>query len=201
MSNELPVAQQTAWQQASTIDCSHTALIVVDVTGGTDEGGPELAAMSEQCVTLVQAARAANVPVLFTCDAHLPGVDHELELWGDHCLAGTPASLPLAAFDFKPGPREFLIPKRRYDSFYQTSLELTLRELGATTLIVCGCDTNICVLQTLAGAYYRGFNTVLAADACATFLIGTQQAGLEYASRCFDARVVTTSDVLGYLAK
>ena len=77
---------------------------------------------------------------------------------------------------------------------------MTLRELGVDTIIAVGCDTNICVLQTLAGAYFNGYKTVVAADACATFLIGTQEAGLEYFSRCYDSRVVATDTVLEYLA-
>ena len=77
---------------------------------------------------------------------------------------------------------------------------LTLRELGVDTLIAFGCDTNICVLQTLAGAYFRGYKTVVPADACGTFLIGTQEGGLEYFTRCYDSRVVSTQDVLGLLA-
>jgi nicotinamidase-related amidase len=107
------------------------------------------------------------------------------------------AAQPLATFDLQDS--DYIVPKRRYNGFFQTDLELTLRELGVDTLIAFGCDTNICVLQTLAGAYFRGFKTVVPADACATFLIGTQEAGLEYFTRCYDSRVVTTEKVLGYL--
>ena len=55
-------------------------------------------------------------------------------------------------------------------------------------------------MQTLAGAYFRGYRTIVAADATATFLVGDQESGLQYFTRCYDSRVVTTSDVLGYLA-
>ena len=73
---------------------------------------------------------------------------------------------------------------------------MTLRELGVDTLIAVGCDTNICVLQTLAGAYFRGYKTIVPADATATFLVGTQEGGLEYFARCYDSRVTTTESVL-----
>ena len=90
--------------------------------------------------------------------------------------------------------------KRRYSGFFGTDLDLTLRELECDTLIAFGCDTNICVLQTLADAYFLGYKTVVPADACGTFLIGTQEGGLEYFSRCYDSRVVTTEHVLEQLA-
>lgn len=193
----LPVAQQTAWQQSDQIDLAKTAVLVVDVLGG--EGGvvPGLETMAENAAAIAKAARKAGVPVVFSCDAHVPGLDKELELWGEHGIAGTNAAQPLALLE--AGAGDYIVPKRRYDGFFQTDLDLTLRELGADTLIVCGVDTNICVLQTLAGAYFRTYKTVVAADACGTFLIGTQEAGLEYFSRCYDSRVVSTATVLGYL--
>ena len=147
---------------------------------------------------IVKAARAKHVPVIFCNDAHLPAIDREMELWGQHGIVDTDAAQPLAAFDIQDS--DYIVPKRRYDSFFQTDLDITLRELGVDTLIAFGCDTNICVLQTLAGAYFRGYRTIVPADACGTFLIGTQEGGLEYFSRCYDSRIVDTATALGYLA-
>lgn len=193
----LPVAQNTPWQQSSELDLAHTAVLVIDVLGGSGPVVPGLEPMAANAVRIVRAARAKGVPVIFSNDAHRPPFDRELELWGNHGVAGTDAAQPLAAFDLQAS--DIVIPKRRYDGFFETDLDLTLRELGITTLIACGCDTNICVLQTLAGAYFRGYRSVVAADACGTFLIGTQEDGLAYFSRCYDSRVVTTDTVLEYL--
>ena len=194
----LPVAQDTPWQKSDEIDLSRSAVLVVDVLGGSNEVLPVLADTVANSVAIVEAARAAGVPVIFADDAHVPGLDRELELWGDHGIAGTEDAKPAAAFEVGEG--DYVIPKRRYDAFFQTDLDLTLRELGVDTLIVVGADTNICVLQTLAGAYFRAYKTIVAADATATFLIGTQEYGLEYFSRCYDSRVVDTARVLSYLA-
>lgn len=194
----LPVAQDTPWQKSDEIDLSRSAVLVVDVLGGSNEVLPVLADMVANSVAIVKAARAAGVPVIFADDAHVPGLDRELELWSDHGIAGTEDAKPAAAFEVGEG--DYVIPKRRYDAFFQTDLDLTLRELGVDTLIVVGADTNICVLQTLAGAYFRAYKTIVAADATATFLIGTQEYGLEYFSRCYDSRVVDTARVLSYLA-
>lgn len=194
----LPEAQQTPWQQSDELDLSRTAVLVIDVLGGKGDVLPVLKPMAENCIAIVKAARAKGVPVVFTNDAHIEGLDRELELWGQHGIAGTDAAQPLAAFDVQES--DYIVPKRRYDGFFQTDLDLTLSELGVDTLIAVGCDTNICVMQTLAGAYFRGYKSVVPADACATFLIGTQEAGLEYFTRCYDSRVVSTKDVLEKLA-
>lgn len=194
----LPVAQNTPWQQTTDIDLSHAAVVVVDILGGKGGVVPGLEGMADCAVQIVKAARAKQMPVIFCNDAHLPVIDKEIQLWGDHGIVDTDSAQPLEAFDVQD--TDFIIPKRRYDGFFQTDLDLTLRELGIDTLIVFGCDTNICVMQTLAGAFYRGYKTIVPADACGTFLIGTQEDGLTYFTRCFDSRVVDTETVLGYLA-
>ena len=193
----LPQAQTTAWQQTDEFDAAKTAVLVIDVLGGDGDVLPGLEEMVKNAERICSAARAAGMPVIFSCDAHLAGVDRELELWGDHGIKGTDAARPVASLGVCED--DFIVPKRRYDGFFQTDLDLLLRELGVDTLIAFCADTNICVLQTLAGAYFRTYKSIVAADACATFLIGTQEAGLEYFSRCYDSRVVTTEKVLEYL--
>ncbi|NGM16618.1 cysteine hydrolase family protein [Xiamenia xianingshaonis] len=195
----VPVAQDTPWQQATDIDVARTAVLVVDILGGEEGVVPGLEAMAQNAARIVAAAHEAGVPVVCSCDAHISGLDREIELWGEHGIAGTEAAKPLASLGVREG--DFIVPKRRYDGFFQTDLDLTLRELGVDTLVVCGCDTNICVQHTLAGAYFRTYKTVVAADACGTFLIGTQEAGLDYFTRCYDSRVVDTDTVLAYLQR
>lgn len=195
----LPTPQDTAWQRSDDIAIDKTAVLVVDILGGEEGVVPALEEMAANATRIVAAAHKANVPVVLVCDAHIAGLDRELELWGDHGVAGTESAKPLATLGVTDD--DIVIPKRRYDGFFETDLDLTLRELGVDTLIVVGSDTNICVQQTLAGAYYRTYKTIVAADACGTFLIGTQEAGLEYFSRCFDSRVVDTDRAIDYLER
>lgn len=193
-----PVAQDTPWQNRDDVDLVRTAVLVIDVLGG-NSGYPEGFEMeARNCVRIVKAARAKGVPVVFCDDAHVPAYDKEIELWGEHGLVGTEGGKPLDEFEVAEG--DVVIPKRRYDGFFGTDLDLTLRELGVDTLIAVGADANICVLQTLAGAYFLGYRTIVPADAVWTFLIGTQEGALEYYSTCYDTRVVDAAKVLEYLA-
>ena len=195
----MPVAQQTAWQTSKDIDLSSTAILVIDVLGGTDPIPEAFAEPIGACVSIVKAARAKGVPVIFSDDNHIPAYDREIELWGEHGIRGTQGGEPVAAFDLQPS--DIVIPKRRYDGFFQTDLDLTLRELGVDTLIAVGADANLCVLQTLASAYFRGYKTIVPADAVWTFLVGTYEGALEYYTRCYDTRVVESKTILeDYLA-
>ena len=193
----IPVAQKTAWQQSKEIDLKKTAILVIDILGGENGIMPALKEMAENAAKITKAARAKGLKVIFANDAHIKEYDKEIELWGEHGIKGSEAAKTLACLE--QSDNDIVIEKRRYDGFFQTDLDLTLRELGIDTLIAFGCDTNICVLQTLSSAYYLGYKTIVPADACSTFLIGNQKDGLEYFSRCYDSRVVDTETVLSYL--
>ena len=195
----IPVAQNTPWQQSKDIDLSKTAVLVIDILGGNQGVLPALQEMADNAAKIVKKARAKGLPVIFADDQHIPGLDKELELWGEHGIRGSESAKPLDSLEVQDS--DIIISKRRYDGFFQTDLDLTLKELGVDTLIAFGCDTNICVLQTLRSAYFLGYKTIVPADACGTFLIGTQEGGLEYFSRCYDSRVVDTKTVLAYLDK
>lgn len=194
-----PIAQDTPWQNGDDIDIMRTAVLVIDVLGG-DSGLPEgFETEAGNCIAIAKAARAIGMPVIFADDAHVLAYDREIELWGEHGIAGTQGGTPLAEFDIAES--DIIIPKRRYDGFFGTDLDLTLRELGITTLIAVGADANICVLQTLAGAYFRGYRSIVPRDAVWTFLIGTHTGALEYYSTCYDTRIVDTQSVLDALAR
>ncbi len=192
----IPKQQNTPWQANNDIDLKRTAILVIDLLGGSQGVIDSLKEAVKNAVSIVNEARKINMPIIFSNDAHLLNVDNELKLWGNHGIKDSEAAKVLDEFDLQK--TDYIVTKRRYNGFFQTDLDLLLRELNVDTLIVCGADTNICVLQTLAGAYFLNYKTIVAADACATFLIGNQEQGLEYFSKCYDSRVILTEEVLKY---
>ena len=178
------------------IDRAKCALLVIDELGDPTGGPLEAVLLPSilQTAKLTTAARAAGMPVIFTNDAHIPGLDRELVLWGTHGIAGTPEAQTSPLLD--PQPTDYVVEKRRYSGFFQTGLLLLLNELGVDTLICCGMDTNICVKHTVADAYFNNFNIIVVEDATATFLVGDQEEGLAYMETCYAAAVVTTDEAL-----
>ena len=61
-----------------------------------------------------------------------------------------------------------MIVKRRYSGFYQTDLELTLRSLEVSSVVICGVLTNVCPYLTAFDAFYRGFRVYYPADGTAS---------------------------------
>lgn len=181
------------------LDVKKTALLVIDVLGDPTGGPLEgvLLKPTENAARLASAARKAGVPVIFANDAHIPGLDRELALWGNHGIAGTPEAQTAPQLEQQEG--DFLIEKRRYSAFFQTGLRLLLDELGVETLVCCGMDTNICVRHTVADAYFNNFNIVVAHDATATFLVGNQAEGLDYMRVCYAAAIVSTDEAVAFI--
>lgn len=183
----------------SSVDPGRCALLVIDALGDP-EGGPLEGALLEptiNCGRLAEAARRVGIPIILLNDAHLKGIDRELALWGDHGLAGTPEAQ--ASPQVGQEPTDFVIEKRRYSGFFQTGLRLLLDELGARTLVCCGFDTNICVRHTVADAYFNNFETVVVADATATFLVGDQPSGLGYLRTCYGSALVSTDEAIAVM--
>ena len=92
-------------------------------------------------------------------------LDREFEKRTVHCLKGTWGAEIVA--DLKPGEDEYRVPKRRYSGFFETDLDLRLRELGIEHLIVTGVVTNICVRSTVHDAFFRGYDVVVPVECVA----------------------------------
>ena len=180
---------------------AETALLVIDAIEAAGEDAvydPDSTTATYRAAVArtVAACHAADVPVIFCNDAHVRGRDRELELWGEHGIAGETRVFP----EIEQAPEDITIPKRRYSGFFQTDLDLTLRELGVSTVIAVGADTNICVLHTLADAYFNGYASVVVTDATMTFLCGTQEGALEHCEKCYGSKLCTVAELEAALA-
>lgn len=173
------------------------AVVVMDmlndfVTGALGcEMGRDIVPATE---ALVGAAREKGVPVIFCNDAHLKGIDRELALWGDHALAGTEAAQVIP--ELGPAEGDYVVPKRRYSGFFQTNLDVLLRELGVDTVILAGLQVHICVQHTACDAFCLGYDVVLATDALAAFTEEDKATGLAYIKTCYGGKMLTTEEII-----
>jgi nicotinamidase-related amidase len=63
------------------------------------------------------------------------------------------------------GKKEFVIYKPRWGAFYKTPLDSHLRDLGVSTLVICGCNFPNCPRATIYEASERDYKVVLVEDA------------------------------------
>ncbi|MEJ2889401.1 isochorismatase family protein [Actinomycetospora aeridis] len=150
------------------------ALVVVDLVRAYVEpegpfwlGTADVLGPAEE---LVAAARAADVPVLWTVVRFAPdltdGGFFVAKVPSLACFAeGAPGGwgeLALAPRDGEP-----VVVKQHASSFAGTSLAGTLRARGVDTVVVAGVSTSGCVRATATDALAAGFRPIVVRDACA----------------------------------
>lgn len=148
------------------------AVLVVDVLRAyLDPTSPLYAGVEEACAAaarLVDAGRAAGVPVVFTAVRYAPGLtDGGLWVRKIPALAVLEEGNPLGDFPVAPQPvaGETVVVKQYASAFFGTSLSATLRVLGVDTLLVCGFSTSGCVRATAVDAISLGLRALVVREA------------------------------------
>lgn len=159
-------------EQRVQLDKGRTAVVVVDMINEFCKPGgkmvlPGYEALVDPQLGIIQAARAVGAPVIWVHDAHRPGMRQERE-WAKRTPHGLENSWATEIIeDLGARSDEIHVTKRRYSAFFQTDLDLTLKDMQVDQLIIFGVVTNICVRSTVHDAFFNGYEVVVPADACA----------------------------------
>jgi nicotinamidase-related amidase len=77
-----------------------------------------------------------------------------------------------------PVAGEPVLDKPGKGAFYQTDLDLMLRNRGVETLLVCGVTTEVCVHTTVREANDRGYRCIVVGDCCGSYFPEFHEVGL-----------------------
>ncbi|MEV1027094.1 isochorismatase family protein [Streptomyces sp. NPDC050264] len=135
-------------------DRPRTALLVIDVQNEVVEGAARRDEVVARISTLVDRARAEDVPVIWVQHS-----DDGLKE-GTHAWSYVPE---LVRRDGEP-----VVHKKYGDSFEATDLEAVLAERGVGRLVVTGAQSDVCVRSTIHGGFVRGYDVTLVGDAHTT---------------------------------
>jgi nicotinamidase-related amidase len=211
---------------AVSIDLDRTALVIIDMQRDFLEPGGFGAALGNDvarlrpaiapCRAMLDAARARGLLVIHTREGHRPDLSDAPRLKverGDPALRiGAPGPMGRILVRGEPGhdiiaelaPQagEPVIDKPGKGAFYQTDLDLMLRNRGIETLLVCGVTTEVCVNTTVREANDRGFRCIVLGDCCASYFPEFHAAGLAMikAQGGIFGSVATSQALLGALA-
>ena len=180
----------------------HAAVLVVDMLQDFVYGALACdrgKAIVPATARLLDAAREAGIPVIFCNDCHLPKIDRELALWGDHAIAGTPGAEVIPELNLCE--KDYVVPKRRYSGFFQTDLDILLKELGVDTVIMTGLHAHMCVRHTSADAYMLGYDVVVAKEATDSFTEEDYTYGIAYLKTCYGADAYTDDEIIAAFPK
>jgi len=184
------------------VDLDHAALIIIDMQrdflepGGFGETlGNDVSLLQAAVAPLrkvLDAARAARMLVIHTREGHRPDLSdaprHKVERGEPSLRIGAPGPMGRILVRGEPGhdiiPElypaggEPVIDKPGKGAFYQTDLELMLKNREIDTLFVCGVTTEVCVNTTVREANDRGFRCIVLSDCCASYFPEFHAAGL-----------------------
>ena len=155
------VLTETALFDKRSID-RDTALLLIDVQEGFKD--PKWGRRNNPCAEakiaqLLNVWRVSGWPII-----HVQHVSQE------HASVFAPESPGFALQEFvRPANGELLVQKRVNSAFIGTKLDRSLKERGATALVVVGFTTDHCVSSTVRMASNLGYRTIVVADGTATF--------------------------------
>ncbi len=94
-----------------------------------------------------------------------------------------------------PGPDDLVILKHSYSGFHGTELELVLRSLRVSTVVIAGTLTNFCCGATAREAFWHGFGVIFGSDINATDDEQMHDAELRVLRRGY-ARIMTAAEIV-----
>ncbi|MBV9470755.1 MAG: hydrolase [Abitibacteriaceae bacterium] len=136
-----------------------TALLIVDVQERLMPSIYEAEKVEKHCTLLAHAARQLQLPVVVT------------EQYPEKLGRTVPAILE-AIDQLEP------LPKTLFSACTPAVLE-TLRATSCSTILLCGVETHVCVLQTALDLLGHGFNVFVAYDAVSSRQESNKQVGWE----------------------
>jgi nicotinamidase-related amidase len=156
------------------LDPKATALLLMDMQSAVFDRVPaQKEAVLAQAAKLLDAARKANVRVIYVAVGFRPGypeVSARNMMFGivrQHGLfaagsAGTEIHPSLA-----PRAEDVVVTKRRVSAFFGTDLDTILRANGIDTLVLAGISTSGVVTSTVRHAADADYRLVVVEDGCA----------------------------------
>ena len=149
---------------------ANTALIVIDLQHGI-VALPlchPVAPVVEQCVSLIDAFRAKQQPVVLVNVDSAPSGRTDLGVGGKY-----PAEFAELLPELKVQASDVLITKPNWGAFINTDLHQQLQACGVTQVIVVGIASAIGVESTARQAFELGYNVTIAVDAITDLNIDT----------------------------
>ena len=168
MSDLDPFSSKLADAPRPEIPADRTAVIMVDLVNDfIEEDGampmPDSTATLAKAKELSELGREAGATVIWVRPGHTERKDGLFRKRTPHGFADTHGAQIHDTFDVLEGER--VVTKRRYSAFFQTDLDMYLREHRIDRVIVCGVALNICVRSTIHDAFFNGYDVWLASDA------------------------------------
>ena len=185
-----------------------SALLVIDMQRGFlspasplyIDGAPATVAA---CTAVIAACRERGIPVIFVTRAYrADGSDVEHTRRASWLAGGKPLSPGCAEeisdampAEFGDDPRDYHVRKPRYSAFFHTELDLLLRRLGVTRLLLAGTTTPNCIRTTCYDAISLDYSVAVLSDCTSSKTPKIQASNLQDMAN-IGAQILSSEDFL-----
>jgi nicotinamidase-related amidase len=179
-------------------DQAPAALLLIDIINDLEfDGGDALLAealpMAKRLAALVERARRARLPVVYVND-NFGKWRSDFSKLLDHCLHDGVRGQALAEL-LRPDADDYFVLKPKHSGFFATTLDVLLRYLGVTTVVLTGLTADNCVLFTASDAFLRDYELVIPPDCVASEKADHTRRALEHMQRVLKARLTPSTDL------
>jgi nicotinamidase-related amidase len=140
---------------------------------------------------LKERARRSGIPTIYVNDNFGQWRSNASKLL-EYCLR--PEALGHKFVErLRPDDEDYLVLKPMHSAFYQSPLDVLLRHLGASSLVLCGLATNSCITCTAHDANMRDFRLFVPSDCSAARSRREHQHAIELIKTMSHASVLPSS--------
>jgi len=142
-----------------------SCLLIVDVQERLTPVMSDPRRVLHNCVLLMRAAQRLEIPIVVT--------------------EQYPKGLGPTMVDLRPYiPAEGAMPKLHFSAAADEAILERLQGLGRSQIVIAGIETHVCVLQTALDLKAKGYESMVAADACASRRIESEKMGWSRMRQC-----------------
>tara|TARA_R110002073_G_scaffold36582_16_gene106549 strand:- start:5811 stop:6413 length:603 start_codon:yes stop_codon:yes gene_type:complete len=175
-----------------------TALLIVDMINDLefDEGEQLLEfalPVARRLQKLKQRFNQRGWPVIYAND-NFGKWQSDFRSQVDHCLQDNVRGKAIVE-RLVPESDDYFVLKPMHSAFYGTTLDILLKNLGVTTLVITGVATNICILFTGNDAYMRGYRLWIPGDCVAANTATLSETALEQARMVLKANTTNSAEL------
>jgi nicotinamidase-related amidase len=172
----------------TTLDRTNTALVLFDALNGYlhPRDPAKVAFLKERnslanLQRLLAGARRAGLTTFYPSGAHAPDGSDTVDRLTDTDMdlnPGGDAERPIRprfhagswegeiAKEIAPARGDVLVPKQRWNAYFQTHLDLQLKVRGIDTIVIAGGSTDVGIASTVFAARDLDYGIVVVRDAC-----------------------------------
>jgi len=168
------------------------ALLIVDMVNDfVSQNGSMYVSGVEEIITAIKQlsheARNSESPVIYICDSQ-EASEVESGTWPRYTADRTLGTEIIP--QLKPSASDFVVRKHQYSDPFGADLDLLLRELGVTKLVLTGTAMDICIYFIARDAHTRGYQIIVPEECVVALSESDKKDSLKQMEQLFDAEII-----------